>query len=33
VFERIAPLDDADIAALQTRWQEARSALGFDVHH
>ena len=27
VFERLAPLDDADIAALQARW---RSALGFD---
>jgi hypothetical protein len=28
VFERLAPLDDADIAALQARWREARSALG-----
>ena len=27
VFERLAPLDDADIAALQLRW---RAALGFD---
>jgi hypothetical protein len=27
VFERIAPLDDADIAALQARW---RAALGFN---
>ena len=27
VFERIAPLDDADIAALRARW---RTALGFD---
>jgi hypothetical protein len=24
VFERLAPLDDADIAALQTRWRAAR---------
>jgi hypothetical protein len=30
VFERTAPLDDADIAALQTRWRAARVALGFD---
>jgi len=30
VFERIAPLDDADIAALQQRWRAARSALSFD---
>ena len=30
VFERIAPLDDADIAALQARWRAARAALGFD---
>src|SRR5271165_2559565 len=30
VFERIAPLDDADIAALQSRWRAARAALGFD---
>jgi hypothetical protein len=29
VFERLAPLDDADIAALQTRWRAARAALGF----
>ena len=27
VFERLAPLDDADIAALQARW---RAALGYD---
>jgi hypothetical protein len=33
VFERVAPLDDADIEALQARWRAARSALGFDVHH
>jgi hypothetical protein len=30
VFERLAPLDDADIAALQSRWRAARAALGFD---
>ncbi len=30
VFERLAPLDDADIAALQARWRAARAALGFD---
>jgi hypothetical protein len=33
VFERLAPLDDADIAALQSRWRAARGsrlALGFD---
>ena len=30
VFERIAPLDDADIAALQARWRAARAALGFE---
>jgi hypothetical protein len=30
VFERSAPLDDADIAALQARWRAAREALGFD---
>jgi hypothetical protein len=30
VFERIAPLDDADNAALQARWRAARAALGFD---
>ena len=29
VFERTAPLDDADIAALQGRWGTARAALGF----
>ena len=29
VFERIAPLDDSDIAALQARWRAARTALGF----
>ena len=29
VFERLAPLDDADIAALQVRWRAARAALGF----
>jgi hypothetical protein len=29
VFERLAPLDDADIAALQARWRVARAALGF----
>ncbi len=29
VFERLAPLDDADIAALQARWRAARKALGF----
>jgi hypothetical protein len=29
VFERLAPLDDADIAALQARWRAARAALGF----
>jgi hypothetical protein len=28
VFERIAPLDDADIAALRARWKAARSSLG-----
>jgi hypothetical protein len=28
VFERAAPLDDADIAALQARWRAARSAVG-----
>ena len=28
-FERLAPLDDADIAALQARWRAARAALGF----
>jgi hypothetical protein len=30
VFERIAALDDADIAALQARWRAAHAALGFD---
>jgi hypothetical protein len=30
VFERVAPLDDADIAALQARWREARARLGFN---
>jgi hypothetical protein len=30
VFERLAPLDDADIAALQARWRAARAALEFD---
>ncbi len=29
VFERVAPLDDSDIAALQARWRAARKALGF----
>ena len=29
VFERITPLDDADITALQARWRAARAALGF----
>jgi hypothetical protein len=29
VFERTAPLDDADIVALEGRWREAREALGF----
>jgi hypothetical protein len=29
VFERVAPLDDAGIAALQARWRAARTALGF----
>ena len=29
VFERTAPLDDADIGALQARWRAARAALGF----
>jgi len=29
VFERVAPLNDADIAALQGRWRAARAALGF----
>ena len=26
VFERLVPLDDADIAALQARWRPARAA-------
>ncbi len=30
VFERLAPLDEADIGALQARWRAARAALGFD---
>jgi hypothetical protein len=30
VFARLAPLDDADIAALQARWRAARAALGFE---
>jgi hypothetical protein len=30
VFERLAPLDDADIAALEARWQAARAAIGLD---
>ncbi len=29
VFERLAPLNDSDIAALQARWRAARAALGF----
>jgi hypothetical protein len=29
VFERLAPLEDSDIAALQARWRSARAALGF----
>jgi hypothetical protein len=29
VFEPIAPLDNADMAALQDRWRAARAALGF----
>ena len=29
VFERTAPLDDADITALQARWRAARAALEF----
>ena len=29
VFERLAPLDDSDVAALQGRWRAARAALGF----
>ncbi|HXE24877.1 MAG TPA: hypothetical protein VN637_08320, partial [Roseiarcus sp.] len=30
VFERVSPLDDADIAALQARWRAARDEHGFD---
>ena len=30
VFERLALLDDADMAALQARWRVAREKLGFD---
>jgi hypothetical protein len=30
VFERLAPIDDTDIAALQARWREARARLGFE---
>jgi hypothetical protein len=30
VFERLALLDDADIAALQARWRAARDRLGFE---
>ena len=30
VFERLAPLNDADIAGLEARWRAARAALGFD---
>jgi hypothetical protein len=30
VFERLAPLEDADIAALQARWRAARELLGLD---
>ena len=30
VFERIAPLDESDIEALQDRWRAARAKLGFD---
>jgi len=30
VFERLAPLDDTDIAALQARWRAARATLGFE---
>jgi hypothetical protein len=29
VMERIAPIDDSDIAALQARWRASRAALGF----
>ena len=28
-FERVSPLNDTDIAALQARWREARATLGF----
>ncbi len=30
VFERTAPIDASDIAALQARWRAARAKLGFD---
>ncbi|HEY1863552.1 MAG TPA: hypothetical protein VGG77_07665 [Roseiarcus sp.] len=30
VFERLAPLDDADVDALQARWRRAREALELD---
>jgi len=30
VFERLAPVDDADIAGLQQRWRAARAELGFN---
>ena len=30
VFERLAPLNDSDIAALQARWRGAHDQLGFD---
>jgi hypothetical protein len=30
VFERLAPLDDGDIAALQARWRAARAALDYE---
>jgi hypothetical protein len=30
VLERLAPLDDADISALQERWRAAREKLGFE---
>jgi hypothetical protein len=29
VFERLAPLNDSDVAGLQERWRAARAALGF----
>jgi hypothetical protein len=31
VFERLAPLEDTDIAALQARWRAARASLGFEL--